>query len=121
MPHSDTYRKRLTEEIEKSDEGARAKLARQRELEFYESAVMESDHQAKRKFPVADEKDLKVRRARRRFPQAARAAPVIVSVAGARSQEENNVEKSVPRTAVRKILSVRTRSYGRAMVHPWSA
>ena len=35
VPHSDTCRKRLTEEIEKSDEGARAKRARQRELEFY--------------------------------------------------------------------------------------
>ena len=50
VPHSDTCRKRLTEEIEKSDEGARAKRARQRELEFYERATMESDHQAKRKF-----------------------------------------------------------------------
>ena len=55
MPHSDTCRKRLTEEIEKSDEGARAKPARQRELESYERAIMESDHQAKRKFPAAEE------------------------------------------------------------------
>ena len=58
VPHSDTCRKRLTEEIEKSDEGARAKRARQRELEFHERAIMESDHQAKRKFPAADEEDL---------------------------------------------------------------
>ena len=58
VPHSDTCRKRLTEEIEKSDEGARAKRARQRELEFYERAIMESDHQAKRKFPAADGEDL---------------------------------------------------------------
>ena len=35
VPHSDTCRKRLTEEIEKSDEGAGAKRARQRESEFY--------------------------------------------------------------------------------------
>ena len=53
MPLSDTCRKRLTEEIEKSDEGARAKRARQRELEFYERAIVESDHQAKRKVPAA--------------------------------------------------------------------
>ena len=58
VPHSDTCRKRLTEEIEKSAEGARAKRARQRELEFYERAIMESYHQAKRKFPAADEEDL---------------------------------------------------------------
>ena len=58
MSHSDTCRKRLIEESEKSDEGARAKRARQRELEFYERAIMESDHQAKRKFPAADEEDL---------------------------------------------------------------
>ena len=57
VPHSDTCRKRLTDEIEKSDEGARAKRARQRELDFYERAVMESD-QAKRKSPTADEEDL---------------------------------------------------------------
>ena len=30
VPHSDTCRKRLTKEIEKSDEGTRAKRARQR-------------------------------------------------------------------------------------------
>ena len=47
-----------TDEIEKSDEGARAKRARQRELDFYERAVMESDRQAKRKSPMADEEDL---------------------------------------------------------------
>ena len=58
VPHSDTCRKRLTDEIEKSDEGARAKRARQRELDFYERAVMESDRQAKRKSPMADEEDL---------------------------------------------------------------
>ena len=58
MSHTDTCRKRLTEESEKSDEGARAKRARERELEFYERAIMESDHQAKRKFPAADEEDL---------------------------------------------------------------
>ena len=58
VPHSDTCRKRLTDEIGKSDEGARAKRARQGELDFYERAVMESDHQAKRKFPAADEEDL---------------------------------------------------------------
>ena len=56
--HSDTCRKRLTDEIEKSDVGARAKRAPQRELDFYERAVMESDHQSKRKFPTADEEDL---------------------------------------------------------------
>ena len=44
--------------LKKSDEGARAKRARQRELEFYERAIMDSDHQAKRKFPAADEEDL---------------------------------------------------------------
>ena len=58
VPHSDTCRKRLTDEIEKSDEGARAKSARQRELDFCDRAVMESDHQAKRKFPAANEEDL---------------------------------------------------------------
>ena len=58
MPHSDTCKKRLSEENEKSDEGARAKRARQRELEFYERAILESDHQAKRKFPAANEEDL---------------------------------------------------------------
>ena len=57
VPHSDTYRKLLTEEIEKSDEGARDKRARQRELEFYERVILESDHQAKRTFPAANEEN----------------------------------------------------------------
>ena len=55
LPHSHTCRKRLTDEVEKSDEGP---SARQMELDFYERAVMESDHQAKRKFPTADEEVL---------------------------------------------------------------
>ena len=43
VPHSDTCRKRLTDEIEKRAQGA--KRARQRALDFYERTVMESDHQ----------------------------------------------------------------------------
>ena len=91
VPRSDTCRKRLTEEIEKSDESARAKCARQRELEFYERAIMESDHQAKRKFPAADEEDLAKRvrvgeESTTTFPSSSSSSTVTVSVPGARSQ-----------------------------------
>ena len=49
VPHSELCRKRLTEEIEKGDEGDRVKRARQRELEFYERAFRTNESEAKRK------------------------------------------------------------------------
>ena len=99
VPHSDTCRKRIADEIEKSDVGARAKRPRQRELDFHERAVMESDHQAKRKFPTADEEDFtkKVRTDKEStttFPSSS-SSSTSHCVGGARSQEENNVENSV--------------------------
>ena len=54
-PHTDTCRKRLTDEIGKSDEGERVKRARQMELEFYEQAIKDSDQVAKRKGVAMEE------------------------------------------------------------------
>ena len=53
--HTDTCRKRLTDEIGKSDEGERVKRARQKELEFYEQAIKDSDQVAKRKGVAMEE------------------------------------------------------------------
>ena len=47
IPHTDSCRKRLTEEIGKHD-AERVKKARDREMEFYESALRESDESRKR-------------------------------------------------------------------------
>ena len=58
MPHTDTCRKRLTDEIGKSDEGERVKRARQKELEFYEQAIKYFDQVAKRKGVAMEEEGL---------------------------------------------------------------
>ena len=55
MPHTDTCRKRLTDEIGKSDEGERVKRARRKQLEFYEQALKDSDQVAKRKGVAMEE------------------------------------------------------------------
>ena len=57
VPHTDTCRKRLTDEIEKGEDGERAKRARQRELDFYENVIKDSDRVAKRKAVAKDEED----------------------------------------------------------------
>ena len=49
VPHTDTCRKRLTDEIEKGQDGERAKRARQRELDLYEYVIKDSDQVAKRR------------------------------------------------------------------------
>ena len=64
VPHSDSCRKRLTEEIARRDEGNRVQRARQRELEFYEKAIRDTDEGGtKRK---NEEHDLDQREAKRR-------------------------------------------------------
>ena len=59
MPHSESCRKRLTEEIEKGDGSDRVKRARERELEFYERALKDSDQVSKRKAGETGEGDSK--------------------------------------------------------------
>ena len=49
VPHTDTCRKRLTDEIEKGQDGERAKRARQRELDLYEYVIKDSGQVAKRR------------------------------------------------------------------------
>ena len=64
VPHSDSCRKRLTEEIARGDEGNRVQRARQREFEFYEKAIRDTDEGGtKRK---NEEHDLDQREAKRR-------------------------------------------------------
>ena len=64
VPHSDSCCKRLTEEIAQGDEGNRVQRARQRELEFYEKAIRDTDEGGtKRK---NEEHDLDQREAKRR-------------------------------------------------------
>ena len=62
VPHTDTCRKRLTNKIEKRLDGERAKRARQRELDFFEHMIKDSDQVAKRKAVAKDEEDLMKRR-----------------------------------------------------------
>ena len=77
VPHTDTCRKRLTDEIEKGHDGERVKRARQRELDFYEHVIKDSDHVAKRKAGPNDEEDL----VKRRRGHVA-GAPTVASSAG---------------------------------------
>ena len=112
VPHSDTCRKRLTEEIEKSDEGRKGQaLSVERELEFYERAVMESDHQAKRKSLTTEEEDL-TKRMRisegsmtipsRRSSSSSHPVGVRSRVAGGEQRGEKLLRKIHQQTAVRK-------------------
>ena len=55
VAHSDSCRRRLTEEIEKGEDGGRAKRARQREMEFYEQAIRNSVEEGKRKAEDTEE------------------------------------------------------------------
>ena len=49
VPHSDSCRQRLTEEIARGDEGDRVRRARQRELEFHEKVIRDKEAGSKRK------------------------------------------------------------------------
>ena len=77
VPHTDTCRKRLTDEIEKGQDGERAKRARQRELDFYEHVIKDSDQVVKRKAVAKDEEDLVKRRGHEEA-----GAPTVASSAG---------------------------------------
>ena len=101
VPHTDTCRKRLTDEIGKSDEGERVKRARQKELEFYEQAIKDSDRVAKRK-GVAMEEEGSTKRTRGHEEaltssgfqrKAALAVAAVQPVPEVESQREGRVEE----------------------------
>ena len=64
LPHSDSCRNQLTEEVAREDEGNRVQRGRQRDLEFYEKATRDTDEAGTKR--ENEEHELDQREAKRR-------------------------------------------------------